>query len=68
MAKFAARDIAKAERPQGLSENMKVAKRGGKVASDARKSYEKETKMSAISKQNSLNYQYKDDNKLIENK
>ena len=47
---------------------MKVAKRGGKVASDARKSYEKETKMSAISKQNSLNYQYKDDNKLIENK
>lgn len=68
IGEIAARDIAKAERPQGLSENMKVAKRGGKVASDARKSYEKETKMSAISKQNSLNYQYKDDNKLIENK
>ena len=68
LGEIAARDIAKAERPQGLSENMKVAKRGGKVASDARKSYEKETKMSAISKQNSLNYQYKDDNKLIENK
>ena len=59
IGEIAARDIAKAERPQGLSENMKVAKRGGKVASDARKSYEKETKMSAISKQNSLNYQYK---------
>ena len=68
IGEIAARDIAKAERPQGLSENMKVAKRGGKVASDARKSYEKETKMSAISKQYSLNYQYKDDNKLIENK
>ena len=68
IGEIAARDIAKAEHPQGLSENMKVAKRGGKVASDARKSYEKETKMSAISKQNSLNYQYKDDNKLIENK
>lgn len=68
IGEIAARDIAKAERPQGLSENMKVAKRGGKVASDARKSYEKETKMSAISKQNSLNYQYKDDNELIENK
>ena len=68
IGEIAARDIAKAEHPQGLSENMKVAKRGGKVASDARKSYEQETKMSAISKQNSLNYQYKNDNKLIENK
>ena len=44
IGEIAARDIAKAEHPQGLSENMKVAKRGGKVASDARKSYEKETK------------------------
>lgn len=55
---IAARDIATNEHPQGLNENMKVAKRGGKVANDARISYEKETKKSAISNKNALNYQY----------
>ena len=68
IGEIAARDIAKNEHPQGLSENMKVAKRGGKVAKGARDVYEEETKTSAISKENALNYQYKDDNKLIENK
>ena len=65
IGEIAARDIAREERPQGLNANMKVAARGGKVASDARKSYEQETKKSAISKENSLNYQY-EENKLIE--
>ena len=44
IGEIAARDIATNEHPQGLNENMKVAKRGGKVANDARISYEKETK------------------------
>lgn len=47
---------------------MKVAKRGGQVANDARKSYEKQTKKFAISKENALNYKYVDDEKLIEDK
>ena len=68
IGEIAARDIADSERPQGLKENMKVAARGGKVANDARVSYEKETKKSAISNKNALNYQYKDDNKLIDKK
>ena len=68
IGEIAARDIAKNEHPQGLSENMKVAARGGRVAKGARDVYEEETKTSAISKENALNYQYKDDNKLIENK
>ena len=46
---------------------MKVAKRGGQVANDARKSYEKQTKKSAISKNNALSYKYIEDEKLIEN-
>ena len=50
LGELATRDIAKEEKPQGLSENMKVAKRGGKVANDARLSYERETKKNAISK------------------
>lgn len=47
---------------------MKVAKKGGEVANDARVSYEKATKRKAISNKNNLNYQYVDDIKKIENK
>lgn len=68
IGEIAARDIAKSERPQGLSENIKVAKRGGNVANAARVSYEKETKKLAISKDNSLNYKYIDEAKQIKNK
>ena len=68
IGEIAARDIAKSERPQRLSENIKVAKRGGNVANAARVSYEKETKMLAISKDNSLNYKYIDEAKQIKNK
>ena len=68
IGEIAARDIAKSERPQGLSENIKVAKRGGNVANAARISYEKEAKKLAISKDNSLNYKYIDEAKQIKNK
>ena len=62
------RDIAREERPKGLKENMSVAKRGGKVAKGARELYEKETKKSAISRDNALDYKYIDDNNKLENK
>ena len=62
------RDIAREEHPKGLKENMSVAKRGGKVAKGARDLYEKETKKSAVSKDNILNYKYIDDNNKLENK
>ena len=62
------RDIAREEHPKGLKENMSVAKRGGNVAKGARELYEKETKKSAISKENVLNYKYIDDNNKLENK
>lgn len=68
LGEVATMDIAKEEKPQGLTENIKVAKRGGSVAKGARHLYEKETKKSAISKDNNLNYKYIDDNKKIENK
>ena len=68
IGEIAARDIATNEHPQGLNENMNVAKRGGKVANDARISYEKETKKSAISNKNALNYQYVDEQQKIESK
>ena len=62
------RDIAREEHPKGLKENMSVAKRGGKVAKDARDSYEKATKKSAVAKDNALDYKYIDDNNKLENK
>ena len=68
LGEIATRDIAKVEHPQGFEENMQVARKGGQVASDARKSYEKATKNNAISNQNALNYQYIDDKNQIENK
>lgn len=68
IGEIATRDIAREERPQGLKENLKVAKRGGGVAKGAKDLYEKETKKSAISKSNSLNYKYIDEVKKIDNK
>ena len=68
IGEIATRDIAKEEHPQGLKENLSVAKRGGGVAKGAKDLYEKETKKSAISKSNSLNYKYIDEVKKIEDK
>ncbi len=68
IGEIATRDIAKEEKLKGLKDNMKVASRGGKVAKGARDLYEKETKKSAISKNNSLNYQYVEDNKLLDSR
>ena len=67
LGEIATRDIATSEHPQGLEENIKVAKRGGQVASDARKSYEKATNKSALSNTNALNYRYIEE-KQIEDK
>jgi len=58
IGEIATRDIANEEKPKGLKENIIVAKRGGGVAKGAREIYEKETRRSAISKSNSLSYQY----------
>ena len=51
IGEIATRDIAREERPQGLKENLKVAKRGGGVAKGTKDLYEKETKKSAITKE-----------------
>lgn len=61
IGEIATRDIAREEHPQGLNENLNVAKRGGGVAKGAKDLYEKETKKSAISKSSSLNYRYLDE-------
>lgn len=47
-------EISQQEKPKDMKENKQVAKRGGKVAGNARKETEKELGRSVISKQNYL--------------
>ena len=66
LGEIATRDIAKSENPQDFKENLKVARKGGQVANDARASYEKATNKSAVSSENALNYQYVNETKQID--
>ena len=43
LAETATRELSEAEKPNGLNQNISVAKKGGKIAGDARKAIEKET-------------------------
>ncbi len=67
LGEIATREIAKKHNPHGLKENIEVAKRGGKIASNARTDLEHEIGETIITKNNALNYQYKEE-KIIENK
>lgn len=51
LAETSTKDISAAEKPAGFSENVKVAKRGGKVAKVARQALESETGTSVITSQ-----------------
>ena len=59
--------LAEKKRPQGLDENMKIARAGGKVAKNTRDDIEELLGESIVTNKNRLNYQYVD-NKKIENK
>lgn len=61
------REIAKEQKPFGLEENKKVASFGGQVANNTRKDIESRLGKPIVTKENSLNYQYKEQEK-IENK
>ena len=65
LGEITARDIAKEERPQGLKDNLKVAKRGGDVSKIARESYEVQTGHSAITNKNTIGGRYIDANKQL---
>lgn len=67
LGEIATREIAKKHKPQGLKENIKVAREGGSVAKNARVDLERKIGESVITKNNALNYEYKEEN-LLENK
>ena len=52
LAETSTKDISKKERPEGFSENVEVARRGGKVAGIARTALEEETGEPVITSQN----------------
>jgi len=52
LAETSTKDISKEEQPQGFSESMEVAKRGGNVAKIARQALETETGKSVITSKN----------------
>lgn len=49
LAELATAELTNAKNPQGLEENKKVSREGGKVAGDARKSIEKQTSRPVVS-------------------
>ena len=68
LGEIATREIAKKHKPQGLKENISVAKRGGKIANHAKVDLEREIGENVITNNNNLNYRYIDDKEKIENK
>lgn len=58
LGEIATREIAKKKNPIGLNENIEVARRGGKIAGNARKDLENEIGESVITNSNALNYEY----------
>lgn len=61
-------EISKKEKPKGMLKNKKVARRGGKVAGNARKETEKEIGRSVISRDNYLKIRQNEKIKGLKNK
>ena len=47
-----------------LNENIEVARRGGKIAGNARKDLENEIGQSVVTSNNTLNYEYVDEKEI----
>lgn len=56
LAEATTTELTKAHNPQGLEENTKIAKRGGKVAGDARKAIEQDTGRPVITSKNAIDF------------
>ena len=54
LAEATTTELTKTRNPQGLAENQDVARRGGRVAGDARKAIEKESGRPVITSENAV--------------
>ena len=66
LSEEATKRLASKHKPQGLKDNIKVAHVGGSISKVARVELEEKLGESVISKDNRLNYEYKDDKNLLE--
>ena len=64
LGEIATREIAKKKKPRGLNQNIDIAKRGGKIAGNARKDLEYEIGESVVTSNNALNYEYEEEIKI----
>ena len=64
LSEEATKRLATKQKPNGLKENIKVAKMGGHAAKVAREDIEKNLGESVVSKTNKLNYEYIEDKKV----
>lgn len=64
LGEVATRELVREHKPFGLSENKKIARRGGNIASVAKENLERELGRSVLSSNNALNYRYLDENLL----
>ena len=64
LGEIATREIAKKNNPRGLKENIEMARRGGKIANNARVDLESEIGEKVITNNNNLNYKYISDKKI----
>ena len=66
LGEIATRAITKKKNPKGMSENIEIARRGGKVAKNARKDLENELGESVVTSDNALSYEYKNNKEIGE--
>lgn len=68
LGEVATRELAKKHRPHGLEQNKKIARLGGNIAKIARDDLWRKLGEGVVSSNNSLSYQYKDNDNMIDNK
>ena len=66
LSEVATKMSATKKKPQGLRENIRVAKIDGNVAKIAKDELEEQLGESVVNKDNKLNYEYLDDSKIID--
>lgn len=65
LGEIATRELVKTHKPNGLEQNKKIAKMGGNTAKVAKDDLEKKLGKKVITKENSLNYKYKEKQEKI---
>ena len=65
LGEIATRELAKEHKPYGLEQNKKIAKMGGNTAKVAKEDLEKKLGKRVITKENSLNYKYKEEQEKL---